>query len=157
MEIKLNDVIGARPALERLFSCSPKKAKDTFRLARIQREVQPIVADYEKARVALLEKYASRDPEKRDRFRFIKLDEEGEPVLDEQGNTIKDDEAIAAFAKEHDEELLEEDVEVGQYITLTFIDRIGLDPAMTPAEMAALWWLIKEFGNGASPDDDQEA
>ena len=65
MKIKLNDVISARPALERLFSCSPKKAKDTFRLARIQREVQPIVADYETARVALLEKYASRDPELR--------------------------------------------------------------------------------------------
>ena len=86
------------------------------------------------------------------RFRFIKLDEDDEPILDEAGNTIKNDEAIDAFAKEHDEELLEEDVEIGQYITLAFIDRISLDPAMTPGEMASLWWLIEEFGDEASPD-----
>ena len=154
MEIKLHDVISARPALERLFSCSPKKAKDTFRLARIQREVQPIVADYETARVALLEKYASRDPEKRERFRFIKLDDDGEPILDDQGNTIKDDEAIEAFTREHDDELLKEDVEINQHITLTFIDRTGLDPAMTPVEMASLWWLVKEFQEDTKIEDD---
>ena len=154
MKLKLYDMISARPALERLFSCNPKKAKDTFRLARIQREVQPIVADYETARVALLEKYASRDSETPGRFRFIKLDEDGEPILDEQRNTIKDDEAIEAFTKEHDDELLEEGVEIGQYITLAFIDRIGLDPAMTPAEMASLWWLVKEFQENTKIEDD---
>lgn len=152
MKIRLGDIAESEQALGRLFSCRPKKAKDTFRLARIQREIRPILTDLQKARIDLLEKYSTgKDPEHPGRYRFVRMDEHGEPMLDENGKTILDSEAVNAYQAEQDE-LLDESVEVEQYITLAFIDRIGLEPGMTPTEMAMLWWLIEEFRSGENTD-----
>jgi hypothetical protein len=143
-EIEIREIVNSQVALNRLFECHPKKAKDTFRLARIRRELMPILTDYQDARIALLEKHGVPDGSRPGFYKFVKVDADGEPLLDDDKKEIKDDAAGKAFSDEHDE-LLGELVTVEQYVTLSFIERSGLDPTMTPTEMASLWWLIDEL------------
>jgi len=160
IELKLEDVVVARVALNRLFREShPKKARDTFKLAKFQRRIDPVLEDYGKAHTELLEKYACADPDTPGRFQFWKKDEDGEPVTDDKTKQpITDPEAIELFEKEHGdllEEIVRLDIEGG--LVLTFFERIGLEPPMSPAEMAALYWLINDFKDGLdeSADEDQ--
>jgi hypothetical protein len=162
MGIKLRDVIEAETSLSRLFGCHPKKAKDTYRVARMQREIVPILKDYEDARQQLLEQYAVKSKTEPNRWQFIKVDEDGEPILEydegdtekKNGKTMLDLEALDTFTSDLNELLDGESVEVTCFITLAQIERLGLDPVLTPGEMATLWWLIREFQENTDVGDD---
>lgn len=165
MKLKLRDVVNASSALDRLDKCHPKKARDTYRVARLMREIDPILKDYEKTRQRFLEQYAIKSKTEPNRWLFIMVDEDGEPILEysesdkekKNGKTILNVGAIDAFSREIDEMLDSEDVDIAGFITLAQIERLGLDPAMSPDEMAALWWLIAEFQDAddqAEPDGD---
>jgi len=153
MNIKLREVVQAEAALGRLFECNPKKAKDTYRVARLKRELTPILKDYEEARQQLLEQYAVKSEDDPNRWQFVKVDEDGDIILEydegdkdrENGKPVMDMEAFNAFTTDLDELIDSEEVQVESFITLAQIDNLGFDPAMTPNEMAMLWWLVKEL------------
>lgn len=143
MNIQLNDIVQAEEVLMRLFQARPEKAKDTFRLARLKRALTPVFEDYYEARTKLLQQYAHADKKDQGRYEFIKMDND-EPLLDDEGNKQRDGDAIDAFEKGL-KGLLDEEIEVEvKPLTLTNIDGIGLDPALSVAEMDALMWMIKE-------------
>ncbi|MCP4537706.1 MAG: hypothetical protein GY832_11210 [Chloroflexi bacterium] len=157
MEVKLYEVVEAEGALDRLFGCHPKKAQDGFRVAQIKRELAPILSDYRAARQRLLEQHAVKSKTEPDRWLFVKVDENGDPILEyaendkekKHGRPVTDVAAFEAFSEELDEFCSSETVKVEGSITLAQIQRLGLEPAMTPDEMALLWWLIKEFDEDA--------
>lgn len=129
--------------LVRMFGARPEKAKDTFRLAQLKRALTPIFEDYFAARTELLQQYAHADGENEGRYEFIKMDGD-EPLLDDEDNKQRDDEAIDAF-EESLKGLLDEEIEVAaKPLTLTNIDGIGLDPMLSVSELESLLWLIKE-------------
>ena len=162
MELKLCDIVDAEGALNRLFGCHPKKARDAFRVARIKREIAPILADYWDARQRLLEQHAIKSKDEPNRWLFVCVDEDGEPIFEfdeddkekKNSRTKLDLEALETFSSELDELADTEGVEINSVITLAQIERLGLDPAMTPAEMASLWWLIKEFQEDIKIEDE---
>lgn len=143
MNIQLKDIVQSEEVLMRLFQTRPAKAKDTFRLAQLKRVLAPIFEDYFEARTKLLDKHAHPD-EIEGHYLFVKMDAEGNPLLDAKDNLQKNDEAIEAFDQALGE-LLDEEVEVlVKPLTLAIIDSIGLEPALSVAEMETVFWLIKE-------------
>lgn len=145
MEVKLAEILEAEAVLLRLSACHPAKAKDTFRLARLQRELRPVFEDYNVARRAMLEEHAS--PVGDDGYEFVMLDDEGEPVLDDKDEKVRNQEALDRFVEEN-KALLEESVELSvQPLMLNIFDRLNLDPLVTPAELATIFWLLKDGVN----------
>ena len=143
MNIQLRDVMMAEMVLVRLFEARPAKAKDTFRLAQLKRALIPVFEDHGEARSKLLQQYAHADEDEPGRYEFIKMDGD-EVLLDDEGNKQRDNETIEAYGDAY-EELLDEEVEIAvKPLTLPIIDSIGLEPALSVAEMDALLWLIKE-------------
>ena len=160
--MRLRDVVEAESALDRLFACHPKKARDGFRVARIKREIAPILTDYQDARQRLLEQHAVKSKTEPNRWQFVKVDEDGEPILEyaeddqekKSGKPVMDLDAFDAFSRELNELTEAEEVTVESLITLAQIERLGLEPAMSPDEMSLLWWLIKEFREDTEVGDD---
>ncbi len=160
-QIKLRDVVEAEAPLGRLFGCHPKKAQDSFRVARIKRELAPIMDDFQVARQRLLEQHATKSKTEPDRWEFVKVDGNGDPILEyadddkekKNGRPVMDLEAFEAFSNELEELTNTEKVQVESFVTLAQIGRLNLEPAMSPDEMASLWWLIKEFREDAPPSD----
>lgn len=144
MNIQLRDIVQSEEVLGRLFQARPGKASVTFRVAQFKRALSPIFEDFFGARMGWLEKYAHPDKENEGRYQFIKVDDEGEPLLDAEGNTQRDNKSIEAFDGAL-EGLLDEEVEVlVKPLTLAIIDSIGLEPALSVGEMETLFWAIKE-------------
>ena len=119
MKLTLNDLVAAQPALQRL-ARREAPAKIAFCLARNVRQTMPVLADYDVARKALLDRL-------------------GTPSEDKTQYTFKPEEQ-AEFNSEM-QALLNTEID----IEITQIAEDDL-PDLTAGDAMALWWLVEDDG-----------
>lgn len=145
MRVLLRDIVNSIEQMDRLFS-GHTRAKDGFALALVRREIAPILEEYQRSQEKLLNEYATRDEARMDRYHFLLPQTATEK---QAGNErVLDFNAIDAYAEEHDE-LLSSEVEITSTVSIAQIDKAKIDPALTPDELASLWWLIADFRDDA--------
>ena len=145
MKIKLLDLVNAQDALDRLFTEAQPKAKLSYKLGMVQRSLTPFLNEYGRTQAELLRKYeATQQPLPNGRVQWLFLNEEGKSDLDR----------AAKYTAEMDE-LTAVEVDVGDTsIALNDLDRCKMERPLSPAEMAAMWWLIKDGVMEAEQEED---
>ena len=126
IEIKLGDVINSMDIMQKLAGVS-FNGKTAFKIARILKKLDDEIKTFNDTRTAIIKKYAE-------------IDENGELVIDDNGNCKLKADTIADFNKELGE-LLDTTIEVN-------VDKLKVDDLdagnFTPSEMIVLEPLIEE-------------
>jgi hypothetical protein len=144
MKVQLRDIVQGEGALARMFGAHPKKSSYTFKLARLSRNIRPVLDDYREARNEALKRHAVADPERPNQYYFSSVDDSGEIIRNESGEPVLNQGALDAFNAEVTDLLNEEaGIDIKPF-TLAMFDQFGVEPELTPDEMASIWWLIKE-------------
>jgi hypothetical protein len=149
MEIKLREIVSSTEALDRLFS-GRARAKEGFQLALIRRKISPILEEHRKMRLELFKDLGHRDMTQASQWNFWQETGEKDP----NGRPVRefDHDAYDRFEEDYSE-MLDADVTIDFEIDITTIDKAKIDPPLTPDELAALWWLIKDFRELEAKED----
>ena len=120
INIKMNDLLGCTDVLQKL-AAKELKARLALQIARLLKEAERELANFNEVRMNLIKKYGEKD-------------ENGELITDENGNCKIEQVGLDTFSKELND-LVTMEVEINaNKIKLDDID--GLD--FTPTEMVAL-------------------
>jgi len=124
MRIRLEELINSVSALRQLIG-QELPAPIAFRLARLIKQVEEVLRDYDAQRLVLLEKYAKREGNN-----FVFRKEDG----------AADEEAVRAFLEEH-ARLIAEEIELPGVRRLSLADL--KDIRLTAEHARALGWLVE--------------
>jgi len=126
IEIKLGEIMSSMDTMQKLANVS-FKGKTAFQIARILKKLDDEIKTFNDTRSTLIQKYGVKD-------------ENGQLIVDEQGNCKLQEDGVVDFNKELNE-LLNTTIE----INANKLDVNSLDEGdFTPADMIALEPFIEE-------------
>jgi hypothetical protein len=137
----LGEIVASKDSLDKLFSAAPEDIDFAFELAELQRELDDRHESFSQQQAKYAEKYGTPSPKGRG-FIFVKVDEDGEPIKDENGEYITDTEAITAFNEKMDA-LAAKEVEVSRKLTRNEIGMIREDVKLSANDLRSILWLIE--------------
>jgi hypothetical protein len=136
----LGDIVASEDALQKLFSSAPEDIELAFELADLKRELDDRADAFNEQQRKYAEKYGVESPETGGVI-FVKTDENGDPLKDDNEQYVPDVEAIAAFNEKMDA-LANKEVEFSRKVTRDEIKLVHEDIGLTVAELRRLDWLI---------------